>query len=177
MSFQLKFYGEIYNFYLKIPFWDIILHIVSGFLCAAIGFSILNKLKLSALRIAIFAICFSMTIAVIWEFFEFGTDKILFTDMQKDSFLNNISTVEFNNKNSNKAISLNDISQTIVYDKIGNKLAILNNGYLDIGLYDTMEDLFVNFLGSLIFAELSFFYILKNKKLNFIENFIPKHKN
>lgn len=118
-----------------------------------------------------------MTIAVVWEFFEFGTDNFLFTDMQKDSFLNNISTVEFNNKKSNKAISLNDIYQTVVYDKSGNKLAILNNGYLDIGLYDTMEDLFVNFLGAFVFSELSYFYIIKNKKLKFIENFIPKQKN
>ena len=113
-----------------------------------------------------------MTVAVIWEFFEFGTDKFLFTDMQKDSFLRNISTVEFNNKNSNRAIPLNDIYQTVVYDKVGNKLAILNNGYLDIGLYDTMEDLFVNFLGAFIFSELIYLYIIKNKNFKFIENFI-----
>jgi len=117
-----------------------------------------------------------MTIGITWEFFEFGADKLLFTDMQKDSFINKFSTVEFNNKNSNKAISLNDINKTIVYDKLGNKIAIVSNGYLDIGLYDTMGDLFSNFLGSIIFAELSYFYIIKEKQFKFIENFIPKNK-
>ena len=114
-----------------------------------------------------------MTIGVGWEFFEFAADNLLFTDMQKDSFIDNISTVEFNTNKTNKAIALNDINQTIVYDKLGNKLAIVNNGYLDIGLYDTMGDLFVNLLGAIFFSVLCYFYTLDKNKYKLLQNFIP----
>ena len=114
-----------------------------------------------------------MTIGVCWEFFEFISDKYFFTDMQKDIILNNFSSVEFNENISNKAITLNDVHQTIIYNKQGDKIASINNGYLDIGLYDTMADLFVNLLGALIFSLLGYFYVLNKNKYKFIQNFLP----
>jgi hypothetical protein len=33
------------------------------------------------------------------------------------------------------------------------------NGYLDIGILDTMKDLFVNFIGAFVFSVIGFFYI------------------
>lgn len=175
-----KFFGEINNFYNLIPHWDTILHTINGFLCAAIGFSLLDllnknskNLKLSPIYLAIFSFCFSMTIGVCWEFFEFGTDKFFNTDMQKDTIITNISTVTFDETNSNKSVTLNNISKTILFDKHGNEITVINNGYLDIGLNDTIDDLFVNLIGALIFSFLGYFYTLNKNKYKFIKNFIP----
>ena len=73
--------GEIQNFYGIFPFWDTMLHTINGFLCAAIGFSLVEllnknskKISLSPLYLCLVAFCFSMTIGVVWEFFEFGVD-------------------------------------------------------------------------------------------------------
>ena len=69
--------GEIGAYYVTFPYWDTVLHTLNGFLCAAIGFSLLDILNrhndarfhLSPLYLAIMSFCFSMTVGVIWEFF------------------------------------------------------------------------------------------------------------
>lgn len=114
-----------------------------------------------------------MTIGVCWEFFEFGADKFFYTDMQKDSIITNISTVELDETNSNKSVILNNIYKTILYDEHGNEIAVFSNGYLDVGLNDTIDDLFVNLIGALVFSVLGYFYTLNKKKYTFIKNFIP----
>lgn len=114
-----------------------------------------------------------MTIGVCWEFFETSADRFVLTDMQKDTVVTNISTVELDETNSNKAVIINNISKTILYDKEGNELAVIDGGYLDIGINDTMEDLFVNLIGAVAFSILGYFYTLNNKKYNFIRHFIP----
>ena len=68
------------------------LHTTNGFLMGAIGFAlidILNKspnfhISLSPVFVAVVALCISMTVGVLWEFFEFGMDTLFSTDMQKD---------------------------------------------------------------------------------------------
>ncbi len=82
--FGAEILGEIAEFYLVFPFWDTVLHTLNGFLAAAIGFSLVDLLNrsertvfhLSPLFTAIVAFCFSMTIGVVWEFFEFGMDQM-----------------------------------------------------------------------------------------------------
>lgn len=181
--FSSEILGEINNFYKLIPCWDTILHIINGFLCAAIGFSLIDlldknrkKIKLSPIYLAIFSFCFSMTIGVFWEFFEFSADKIFLTDMQKDTFITKISTVELDQNKSNKSIILNDIGKTIIYDTTGNELLTIHDSYLDIGLHDTMKDLFVNLIGALAFSFLGYCYLLNKKKYKFASNFIPIKK-
>ena len=49
-------------------------------------------------------------------------------------------------------------------------------GYLDIGLIDTMEDLFVNFIGAVVFSIIGFFYVKSRGKGRFARRFIPRHK-
>ena len=93
--------GEIQSYYTQFHGWDTMLHTMNGFLCAAIGFAlvdILNReekisLHLSPFFMAVTAFCFSMTIGVLWEFFEFAMDQWLLFDMQKDTVINTISTV------------------------------------------------------------------------------------
>ena len=162
--FAAEILGEIQAYYIAYPFWDTMLHTTNGFLAAAIGFSmvdILNRNKrfsfsMSPLFMAITAFCFSMTIGVLWEFFEFGMDYFFHTDMQKDTMIHSIYTVTFDPTNSNQVIPVEDITAIYVATE-GENLWFA--GYLDIGLYDTMKDLFVNFIGAFVFSVIGFFYV------------------
>ena len=99
--FAAEILGEINAFYIMIPGWDTILHTLNGFLCAAIGFSLVLLLnnderltfELSPFFLALVAFCFSMTVGVIWEFFECAMDQFLRLDMQKDTIIHAVSSV------------------------------------------------------------------------------------
>ena len=176
--FAAEILGEMGSYYTKVPYWDSILHTVNGFLCAAIGFAlsdILNrnekiKFRLSPVFLSIVAFCFSMTIGVLWEFFEFICDVFFKTDMQKDYVVGFISSTLLGNGTKEPMI-INDIKNTVAN---GTRLNI--DGYLDIGLYDTMKDLFVNFIGATFFSIIGFFYVKKRGKGRFANLFIPKLK-
>lgn len=175
--FSAEILGEISHFYLIFPFWDTILHTMNGFLAAAIGFSLVDLLnksekiqfELSPLFTAIVAFCFSMTIGVIWEFFEFSMDTFFGMDTQKDTIIQTIHSVSLNPQGTMTTISN---IKNVVID--GQTLNI--QGYLDIGLIDTMEDLFVNFIGATVFSFFGFFYTKYQGKGNFAKRFIPKRK-
>ena len=147
--FAAEILGEVYNFYGHISNWDLILHTVNGFLCAAIGFSLVDILnqanfihdKLSPIFVALVAFCVSMTIGVLWEFIEFGMDSFTKTDMQKDTLISSVSSVSLNEENKNKAVILRDIEKTEIYSLGENGetvITTIENGYLDTGLIDTM---------------------------------------
>lgn len=176
--FSAEILGEIENFYFYIPLWDSLLHVTTGVLAAAVGFGMIDLINTHAKRISMtpifvvaIAFCFSMTIAVFWEFFEYGADKIVRTDMQKDMIVSEIATIKLDETNTNKSIAISDISKTMVYDKDGNILATFD-GYLDIGLKDTMKDLFVNMLGAILFSIYGYLYLIKRDKYKFIEHII-----
>ena len=159
--FAAEILGEISSFYIYFPHWDTILHTLNGFLCAALGVSlveILNKDKripfqLSPFFMAMVSFCFSMTIGVLWEFFEFGMDMLVGLDMQKDTVIRQITTTYLDPTKQNLRVLLPNITQTAVNGEV---LDI--EGYLDIGLIDTMEDLLVNFVGAFLFALLQYIY-------------------
>ncbi len=177
--FAAEILGEINEFYLVFPFWDTVLHTMNGFLAAAIGFSLVDLLnrseklvfRLSPLFTAIVAFCFSMSIGVIWEFFEFAMDQFLGFDMQKDTVVQAISSVRLNPEGLNVPIRLDGIQDVVV-----NGQALGLGGYLDIGLIDTMEDLFVNFVGALIFSTIGYFYVKHRGKGSIIRRFVPQRK-
>lgn len=182
--YSAEILGEINEFYIVIPHWDTILHTLNGFLCAAVGFSaidILNQKEffhatMSPIFVVLVAFCFSMTIGVMWEFFEFGADQILRYDMQKDVIVDTISTVKLDPEGKNKAVIVDNIEKTIIQskDKEGNiKETIIEGGYLDLGVDDTMQDLIVNFIGALVFSILGLLYIKNRDTYKFAENFIP----
>jgi len=182
--FAAEILGEINNFYGIIPAWDTILHTINGFLAAGVGFSLvdlLNKnieyIELSPLFMSIIAFSFSMTIGVLWEFYEFASDYYLFkTDMQKDRIVSHISSTLLNEDGENEPVTIENIEKTEIYskDSDGNTIVTtISNGYLDIGIIDTMKDLFVNFIGATIFSILRYLYILNRDKYHFINNFIP----
>lgn len=187
--FAAEILGEIRNFYSIFPHWDLILHTINGFLCAAIGFSlidILNRdekihMKLSPKFVAVVAFCFSMTVGVLWEFFEFSGDRFLNTDMQKDRIVTQISTVELNKEGKNVPVIVKNIDHTIIYsyDEQTNSYTetVIPNGYLDIGLIDTMKDLIVNFIGAVVFSIFGWLYIKNRDEHKFAERFIPVVRN
>lgn len=182
--FSAEILGEIDNFFGIIPYWDIILHTINGFLATAVGFSLvdlLNKnsknINLSPFYLCLVAFCFSMTIGVLWEFFEYGCDKFLNVDMQKDTVIQKISSVALNPDGENKAVVVDDIGKTIIYDTNGDALQVIDNGYLDIGLNDTIEDLFVNFIGAIVFSCFAFFDLKHNRSNSFINRFVPTKGN
>ena len=162
------------------------LHTINGFLCAAIGFSlidILNRspkfhLKMSPIFVALVAFCFSMTIGVIWEFFEYGSDNFTRTDMQKDRITSSISSVLINETGKNIPIKIDNIQESIIkYEENGEmKEFVINGGNLDIGLKDTMKDLMVNFIGAIVFSIIGMLYIKNRDEYKFAENFIPTMK-
>ena len=180
--FSAEILGEIQNFYNIIPNWDMILHTLNGFLAAAIGFSLIDILnstdkfhiKMSPLFVAVVSFCFSMTVGVAWEFFEYTADSLLSTDMQKDTVVNKISSVNLTNANAFNPQIIAGIDESPIY-YCDNTITI-SDGYLDIGLIDTMEDLVVNFIGALFFSILGYFYIKKRDKYKGIEHFIPRKK-
>lgn len=172
--------GEVQTYYTIIPYWDTMLHTLNGFLCAAIGFSLVDllnrhervSLSLSPVYMAIVAFCFSMTVGVLWEFFECAMDQIFVQDMQKDTIVNTISSVMLDPTGSQRAQAIRGITDVIVVTESG-QVALGLGGYLDIGLLDTMEDLLVNFIGAFVFSVVGYFYVKNRGKGWFARNFIP----
>lgn len=176
--------GEMNSFYIKFPWWDTMLHTINGFLFAAVGFALCDifnqndtiKFKLSPLFLSVVAFCFSMTIGVLWEFFEFGMDKLFLFDMQKDTLVTQFSSVYFDTTNSNVMVKVVNIGKTVIYDTTGNVLQVISGGYLDIGITDTMQDLFVNLIGAIVFSIFGFLYVKSRGKNKLASHFIPTLK-
>ena len=178
--FAAEILGEIGSYYTKVANWDTMLHTINGFLAAAIGFSLVDilnrnekvKVQLSPLFMAVVAFCFSMTIGVMWEFWECGMDLFLGMDMQKDTIVHSISTVMLDPTGGNQVVHIDNIKNTAV-----NGMELGLGGYLDIGLIDTMKDLFVNFIGAVVFSIIGFFYVKQRGKGKFANRFIPRIKD
>ena len=173
--------GEIGAYYVTFPYWDTVLHTLNGFLCAAIGFSLVDilnrssseRFNLSPLYMAIVAFCFSMTVGVIWEFFECTMDQLFFLDMQKDTVVSAIGSIMLDAPGGNHPVVIKNITDVIIVQADGTQTALGLGGYLDIGLLDTMEDLFVNFIGALTFSIIGYFYVKSRGENKFARRFIP----
>ena len=180
--FAAEILGEVNAFYVNVPNWDTMLHTLNGFLCAAVGFALVDMLnrsdvfsfKLSPIYLAIVAFCFSMTVGVLWEFFEYGVDCFLGFDMQKDAVVSQIGSVMLDPQNSNKVVTIRDIADVIIVHSDGTQQALGVGGYLDIGINDTMKDLIVNFIGAVVFSVIGFFYVKAKGKGSFAARFIPR---
>ena len=174
--FAAEILGELECYFITFPYWDSMLHTTTGFLCAATGFALIDilnrnsriKFELSPIYVALAAFCFSMTVGVLWEFFEFGMDRLFHMDMQKDTVVNSITSVMLDPTNKNIPVTIDGITSVTVN---GQELGF--GGYLDIGLYDTMADLFVNFIGAVVFSTIGYFYIKHRGKGKLAKAFIP----
>ena len=175
--FAAEILGEINSFYTLIPGWDTMLHTLNGFLVAAVGFCLVDlfnrsermTFRLSPLFLSIVAFCFSMTVGVLWEFFEFSMDQLLHMDMQKDFLVQNINSVLLNPSGLNVVVH-EPITSLVVN---GQDWMDFPGGYVDIGLIDTMKDLMVNFIGAVIFSIIGFFYVKTRGKGRIASSLIP----
>lgn len=183
--FSAEILGEIQSFYTVIPNWDTMLHTINGFLMAAIGFSmidILNQspkfhISMSPVFVAFVAFCFSMSVGVVWEFFEYFMDSFAGMDMQKDWIVNSVSSVMLNPDGMNKVVRIEDITNTVINGSVnGERTAVEIAGYLDIGIVDTMKDLLVNCLGAICFSIIGIFYLKNRDRHSVAEKFIPQLK-
>ena len=143
--FAAEILGEVNKYYTAIPGWDTMLHTINGFLCAAIGFSLFNilnrgskSMQLSPFYLSLVAFCFSMTVGVVWEF------------------------IELDESNTQIPVRISEITRTIIETKNGDPV-VIEGGYLDIGIIDTMKDLMVNFIGAIVFSVIGYFYEARNK--------------
>ena len=179
--FAAEILGELNSFYVRVPHWDTMLHTINGFLCAAIGFCLVDmfdrnerfSLTLSPVFMAIVAFCFSMTIGVLWEFFECAMDQLFLLDMQKDTVLSSISSVMLDPTGGNTPVDIKGITDVIVVAN-GEQIPLGVGGYLDVGILDTMKDLVVNFVGAVVFSFIGYFYVKGRGKGRFARRFIPR---
>lgn len=177
--FSAEILGEINAFYVKIPIWDSILHTTNGFLMAAIGFALIDlfnrsekfSIKMSPYFVAFFAFCFSMTVGVLWEFFEFSMDQFFGLDMQKDWIVTAINSVKLNPIGANVPIHV-DVQSVVINGEQWNL-----GGYLDIGLIDTMKDLIVNFIGAVVFSIIGILYLKNRERGKLAASLIPQVRN
>ncbi len=178
--FCAEILGEISSFYVRVPIWDSLLHTVCGFIFAAFGFCIVdifnkgrfNKYDMSPAFLAFVAFCFSMTVGIFWEFIEFGIDHVLLIDMQKDFIVKDLYTVTLDPTNSNQVVGVENILQTVIHTANGE--VVIEGGYLDLGIIDTMKDLFVNFVGAVVFSVIGYVHVKQRGKGAFARQFIPQ---
>ena len=171
--------GSSYNIYMILPWFDSLLHAVSGILFFAAGFMLaevffgkdnVNKHFFGKLAFAIF---FSTTVGVAWEFFEYLISETMGFDMLEDAMVTDIQSYLLS-QSHNVAIELNDITQTVItYD--GGKEWVINGGYMDLGLYDTLNDLLIAAAGTVSIAIVSIISFYKFPKFN--KMFIPELVN
>ena len=178
--FAAEILGEVNAFYVVVPNWDTMLHTLNGFLAAAVGFSVVILLNdderltfhLSPFFLALVAFCFSMTIGVLWEFFEFSMDYFFGFDMQKDTVIHSIHSVLLDPTRTNTVVTIPNIQDVVIN---GQSLGV--GGYVDIGIIDTMKDLFVNFVGAVVFSITGFFYAKsKGRRRTPAQGFVPSKK-
>lgn len=182
--FAAEILGEVENYYVLVPGWDTALHTMNGFLCAAIGFCLVDMLnrsegvefKMSPTFLAIVAFCFSMTIGVLWEFFEFASDYFWAVDMQKDYIVETFHSVTLDPTMKNIPIAVKNITKTIIECADGKQVEIAG-GYLDIGNKDTMKDLIVNCVGALTFSILGYIGAKRGSQSKIAQIFIPLVKH
>lgn len=161
--------GGVYNVYYFTTWFDDILHTMAGTVFAVVGAYLalaLNKhQKISPLLSALFGLLFSIGIAVVWEFFEFGSDMLFSSDMQADTVITTVVTKI--NRTDGSVDVFQNIKDTVVN---GESLGV--NGYLDIGLIDTVVDMLVETIGALVY----FVYAIIDRDRHPLISLLPRNK-
>ena len=158
--YSAEILGEIQNFYGIFSLIDILNHNPNF------------HINMSPAFASLVAFTFSMTIGVIWEFAEFSADRYLLKDMQKDTIINRISSVKINPTGENIPIIIDNIDKTVIYSNKNQDVTIIQDGYLELGVNDTMKDLFVNFIGALVFSIFGYLYVKNREGYKFTEKFL-----
>lgn len=123
--FASLFLGDVHGYYARFWWWDIALHTGSGFLLGIVGFLLVHVLnetaeigmKIKPGFVAFFALLFAVGVGVLWEIFEFASDELLGTRMQKPML--------------DDASGLTDTMWDLIVDTLGALvISVLGYGYL-----------------------------------------------
>lgn len=151
--------GPGYDLYMKYDWYDDALHTLSGILFPCLGFA-LSKCLIKDDKFfvhLIFGAMFSLSIALLWEMFEYFGTAILGLDMQEDRIIESFRSFYLAGSH-NDIVIVEDITKTIIY--YGNGKEIIIDGFLDIGLFDTLYDMFVCLIVTIVY----FVVLLIDKK-------------
>lgn len=166
--------GSCYDVYSSVPCFDTVLHTISGFIFACLGFGLFAKLtgnpdkEKSFWSCFIFGFVFSMAVAALWELFEYACTLFGIADMQEDTIVNGFMSYLLSGTH-NSGMVVEDITQTIIIFGDGQTVTI--DGYLDIGLIDTIVDIFVCFVGAVVYCVVIGITWFRCKKLS--KQFLP----
>lgn len=121
--FGCYFLGIVLKFYSKVPYFDKAMHFLSGFITSFLALIILKLLKSYDKKKVVFNIIFiiftALSVAALWEFFEYTCDIVLDRDAQN---------------------------------------------VLTTGVDDTMQDMILAFIASIIFSVSYLIEVVKGKK-------------
>ncbi len=145
--------GSSYDLYTRIPCFDDILHGLSGGIFACVGFGLAAKVCRKETERRSFFVClaagivFSLAVACLWELFEYAAYAFFGIDMQEDTLIDGFSSYYLSGTHNTPAL-IRDIEQTII--RYGGGRTLVLDGYLDIGLIDTLHDTAACFLGAAV---------------------------
>ena len=142
--------GDACNFYNRFWWWDLIVHGLCGFIVVGLTWVILDSKMIDKWLLGVLALGVSMTVAVFWEFGEFLADKLFYIDAQRDTLVQKLSSFKLDSKRE-KVVVIDNIERVVLYDKDNKMIGEIRGGYLDLGISDTMGDLGVNLLGTVMF--------------------------
>jgi len=137
--------GNIHGFLESVKGYDKFLHTLSGIIISVIAYEIIHSynlskndaVKLSPGLLSIFAFCFSITLLVVWEFYEFSVDTIAYN---------------INNETSRNMQRYQWVNDSLVYPQ-------------PYGLMDTMLDLIVGSIGAALVSFVGWRILLKKQTL------------
>lgn len=138
--------GLCWNLYYTIHWWDRMLHVFGGLTFALFGgywFGRLATERQKPFTVALFALVFSVAVAAVWEFIEFGADYFLGMDMQDDTVIDYLCSYLLGQQVGMTG-RIDGISSVVI-----DGMALPVKGYIDIGLFDSMLDMMVESLGAL----------------------------
>jgi len=139
--------GHCWKLYYTLPGWDKLLHTTGGVMFVILGaylFDLLMRGQNHQTAKVIFSLCFSMAVAVLWEFCEFGADTFLGMDMQYDTVVHGLNSYLLGDR-VGVIGSISNIESITV-----NGVLLPTDGYIDIGLIDTMLDMLLETIGAVI---------------------------
>lgn len=170
--------GTCFNLYTLLPFFDTLLHGTSGVLFGGLGFTLAEKFfgeacaKKTFFGCLIFAVCFSLAIAAVWEIFEYTCTSLFGFDMAEDTFVTDIRSY-FLSGSHTETVDIEGITQTIIH--YGNGQTYIMDGYLDLGWIDTLTDMMICTAGAFVFTGTAIVGYVKYPKIN--ATLLPKSKN
>ncbi len=155
------FLGASYNFYGLIPSLDDILHAAWGIVFSVVGIILIKSLigapktSKGVIAYVLFGLGFAMFLSVLWEIYEFSGDSILHSmDMQQDTIVKHFHSFFLHDPYDNlHTVEIDGITKTVItYMENGVEKTLTIDGYLDLGLLDTMFDLIFCFATTVVFT-------------------------